>query len=106
MRATSSEWVSSRIRSNPILPPSGWTGTCPRTSKVSSSGRVDGDSAASRLLRSETPWSATNSTCCSTEASEESSGVWIGRSFADAPEIDGVVEVEGDGFGGWADGPR
>ncbi|MFP6702793.1 MAG: 30S ribosomal protein S12 methylthiotransferase RimO, partial [Planctomycetaceae bacterium] len=28
----------------------------------------------------------------------EAAGGWIGRTFADAPEIDGVVEVEGEGL--------
>jgi len=32
------------------------------------------------------------------DAASEEPGVWIGRSFADAPEIDGVVEVEGVGL--------
>ena len=32
------------------------------------------------------------------DCESETPGNWIGRSFADAPEIDGVVEVEGEGL--------
>ena len=32
------------------------------------------------------------------DQASESTGGWVGRSFADAPEIDGVVEVQGEGL--------
>jgi len=32
------------------------------------------------------------------DQASESTGGWVGRTFADAPEIDGVVEVEGEGL--------
>ncbi len=32
------------------------------------------------------------------DSPSEEAGRWVGRSFADAPEIDGVVHVEGDGL--------